>query len=247
MKEFDRLTTLMERFNLKVQMVPLAQAHLVVTKSDQGAPQQVLLNTGGVGFAINDTEILLCASIDWGGDANPLFSALPPIIDIRFEDGDDFVALINLIHHELELQRCGSDSVVNRLCEILVVKILRAKIEQGDAEPGLLAGLCDPRLSRAIVVMHDQPSKDWDNQQLAHIAGLSLSRFAELFSQQIGVSPSAYLRRWRMVLARQDIRGGARISAVARRYGYQTSEGFSRAFNKQFGTNPMQQRFQSQA
>ncbi len=242
MNTFDRLTALMERFSLSVQITSIENAQLVVLKPCADGSQRVLLNTKGVDFTVESADILLCAAVDWGGDSNPLFSALPPILEISFTHDDDVIPLLELMHKEIKLQRCGSASVVNRFCEILIVKILRAKIEQGSDEPGLPAGLADPRLSRAIVALHNKPAHNWNNQQLAEIAGLSLSRFSELFALQVGVTPTAYLRGWRMVLARKDIRAGGRISAVARRYGYRTGEGFSRAFHKHFGVNPIQHR-----
>jgi AraC-like DNA-binding protein len=49
----------------------------------------------------------------------------------------------------------------------------------------------------------------------------------------------AYLRRWRMTLARQDLDRGHRVQAVARRYGYGSSEALARAFQRQFGLNPV--------
>ena len=97
--------------------------------------------------------------------------------------------------------------------------MMRAQIEAGSTQPGLLAGLSNPRLSRAIVVMHDRPGQAWRNEDLAHIAGMSLSRFAETFLAEVGEPPAAYLRRWRLTLARQDIAKGQRVDVVARRYG----------------------------
>ena len=74
------------------------------------------------------------------------------------------------------------------------------------------------------------------------IAGLSLSRFAEVFLAMVGETPAAYLRKWRLTLARQDVAKGDRINAIARRYGYRSPEGFARAFKNQFGENPMMRR-----
>ena len=76
------------------------------------------------------------------------------------------------------------------------------------------------------------------------IAGLSLSRFAELFRSRLNETPQAYLRRWRMTLARQDIARGDRIKAISRRYGYASSEAFAKAFHRQFGGNPLTVRHQ---
>ena len=78
--------------------------------------------------------------------------------------------------------------------------------------------------------------------RLAEIAGLSRSRFAEMFLTSVGEPPAAYLRRWRLTLARQDVDKGHRVDAIARRYGYGSAEGFTRAFRKQFGALPIELR-----
>ena len=67
---------------------------------------------------------------------------------------------------------------------------------------------------------------------------MSLSRFADVFRTTLGETPQAYLRRWRMTLARQDIEKGERIAAVARRYGYASAEALSHAFQRQHGNKP---------
>jgi AraC-like DNA-binding protein len=116
--------------------------------------------------------------------------------------------------------------------------LLRDQISQGTTEVGLLAGLADPRLSRTIVAMHDFPGRVWSNADLAQEAGLSLSRFSELFAQIVGETPMGYLRRWRLILAHQDITRGDRVDAVARRYAYTSPESFTRAFRKAHGVAP---------
>jgi AraC-like DNA-binding protein len=239
MSAFDRLSTLMERFSLDVRPAPLEAATLVVEARAGGVARKAWLRTGASGFGISADRVVFAAAVDWGGAANPLMSALPELVEFDLENDDEGRSLIALIQSELAAERCGSASVVNRLCEVLLVRILRAQIEAGSAEPGLLAGLSDPRISRAIVAMHDRPGRQWRNEELARIAGLSLSRFAEIFTTTVGEPPSAYLRQWRLILARQDVSRGDRIDAIARRYGYASPEGFARAFRKRFGENPI--------
>lgn len=48
-----------------------------------------------------------------------------------------------------------------------------------------------------------------------------------------------YLRRWRLILAHQDLVRGDRVEAVARRYAYASPEGFTRAFRKAYGVAPV--------
>jgi AraC-like DNA-binding protein len=50
----------------------------------------------------------------------------------------------------------------------------------------------------------------------------------------MGIAPMQYVRRWRLSLARTELTKGERISQVAIALGYQSVEGFSRAFHKHF-------------
>ncbi len=241
MPSFDRLSSLMARFELRVLPVTSNDAHLFVFAHINSAePSRVVLSRRG-GENLQDTAVetaMFRAQVAWGGDTNPLLQGLPDILELKLEDHSEIAAITSLLKTENNNKRCGSESVLCRLCEILIVRLMRAQLEQGNVEAGLFGGLADPRLGRAIVAMHEDPGKKWKNDDLARIAGLSLSRFAELFSKMVGETPFGYLRRWRLVLARQDITQGARIQEIASRYGYRSGEALSRAFRKQFGEAP---------
>jgi AraC-like DNA-binding protein len=239
MPQFDRLTKLMDRFSLRVRPAPLDKATLIVTSTEDGAPQTVYFRATEAEFGDLPANVVFSAAVDWGGMSNPLVAALPTVVEFDLADDAESRCLVSLILAERAGHRCGSASVLNRLGEVLVVRMLRVQIEAGSTQPGLLAGLSDPRLARAIVSIHDQPGKNWRNGDLAQIAGFSLSRFSEMFLAKVGEPPAAYLRRWRLTLARQDVARGDRVEAIARRYGYASSEGFTRAFRRHFGENPV--------
>ena len=239
MQRIDRLTTLINHFSLSVRPAPLSEATLVVMAAENGAPRKATLRAVAEGYKIPPDQVLFAAEVDWGGTSNPLVAALPTTVEFDLSNDTESLSLITLMQSELVAQRCGADPVISRLGEILIVRMLRAQIEAGSTQPGLLAGLSDPRLSRAIVAIHDHPGRNWRNEDLAQIAGLSLSRFAEVFLAMVGEPPAAYLRRWRLTLARKDVVKGDRVDAIARRYGYTSSEGFARAFKKHFGENPI--------
>ena len=242
MSRHDRLTTLISRFTLEGHPAPPQAATLVVLEDAQGRPCKALFQPRAAGFELGAARAVVAARVDWGGISNPLVSALPDRIEVDLTCDEETMALAMLMKAEMEMQRCGAASVVNRLGEVLVVRILRGQIEAGSTRPGVLAGLSDPRLSRAIVAIHDTPGRNWRNEDLAEIAGLSRSRFAEMFLTSVGEPPAAYLRRWRLTLARQDVDKGHRVDAIARRYGYGSAEGFTRAFRKQFGALPIELR-----
>ena len=184
-----------------------------------------------------DEVPLAACVIEWGGGSNPLMAALPAVVSLPIRDAETR-ALLDLFLAEAAAHRCGSGKVLERLAEVLVIRLMRQQIEKGATEPGVLAGLADSRLCRAIAAMHEDPGRVWTNGDLASEAGMSLSRFADAFRGAVGETPQSYLRRWRMTLARQDMDRGARVQVVARRYGYASSEALARAFHRQFGVNP---------
>ena len=242
MDHLDRLTTLIDRFKLAVQGAALEDANLVVLTAPDGGPEQAVFRTLGTGFGVAENAVLFSAFVDWGGQQNPLLTALPETLCVDLTKDPDSIGLVTVMQSEISQPRCGGDAVLSRLGEVLIVRIIRAQIEAGAKEPGLLAGLSDPRLSRAIVAMHDRPGHHWRNEDLADLAGMSLSRFAEAFLTEVGEPPAAYLRRWRITLARQDIAKGDRVDSVSRRYGFSSPEGFSRAFKKMHGQTPIELR-----
>lgn len=241
MSRYDRLSALIARFSLSVTLADRDAANLIIYRTvATGRPSRVVFSPlaaiASEPAAGEAPMFSACAA--WGGSANPLFSALPQRVELDIGEDPQTANLVQLLKTESETRRCGSETVLDRLGEVLMVRLMRAQIERGRADRGLLGGLAHPRLSRAIVALHEAPGRAWRNEDLASIAGLSLSRFAELFAAVVGLTPMAYLRQWRMTLARQDIERGERVQTVARRYGYGSSEALSRSFRRQFGQNP---------
>ncbi len=241
----DRLSALVSRFEIKVSPTQLELANLAICRStSSSSPSQVLFTP--VGRLPGDIDVgglsLFSACASWGGEDNPLVAALPPHIEVDISEDLEMQSLAMLLISEDKQQRCGSKSVINRLGEILLVRLLRTQLSAGTTHVGLLAGLADSRLSSAIVAVHEEPGQHWRIEQLAEIAGLSTSRFADRFTKTVGQTPMAYLRHWRMVLARQDVEQGDRIQAVASRYGYASSEAMSRAFKRHYGSSPIAMR-----
>ncbi len=234
----DRLTTLVERFQLTVQSAPLSEANLIAVGDKKGQASLVAFHPRGSAVQYSPRNVLWSARVVWSGDSNPFLAALPEVAEFDLASDADARALVQLMHSEALADRCGAQSVISRLGEVLMVRLLRDQIERGTTQTNLLAGMADPRLSRAIVSMHDNPGRVWSNADLADVAGLSLSRFSELFTQQVGEAPMGYLRRWRLILARQDVMRGDRIEAVARRYAYGSAESFTRAFRAAYGVVP---------
>jgi len=134
--------------------------------------------------------------------------------------------------------RCGRGAALNRLCEVMMLLILWSAIDRGATGPGLLTGLSHPSLHRALVVMHDTPTRAWSIEDLAAVAGMSRSHFMALFREVVGTTPQAYLTGWRLVLARRKLSKGAKVKTVARQVGFGSAAAFSRAYFRKFGDWP---------
>lgn len=148
--------------------------------------------------------------------------------------------LLALIREESTSPRAGQALVLERLLEVLLVEaIRRAPANEGAAQPGLLAGLADPQLARALRALHADPRRPWTVERAARLAGLSRSVFAERFATVVGLSPMDYLLRLRMALAKDRLRfGRAPIAEVAAACGYRSVSAFSTAFRRIVGIAP---------
>ena len=148
--------------------------------------------------------------------------------------------LLALIRDESSSERAGQALVLERLLEVLLVEAIRqAPAGDGVAKPGLLAGLADPHLAKALRALHGDMRRPWTVERAARVAGLSRSVFAERFVAVVGVSPMDYLLRLRMALAKDRLRfGGARLVEVAEACGYRSVSAFSTAFRRVVGVAP---------
>lgn len=171
-----------------------------------------------------------------------LSDLLPAFVHIRAADAaaDRLGRMIALIADEALADRPGRDLMLERGVEILLVEGLRHRPD-GDApgRTGLLRGLADPHLARALRRLHADVSAGWTVATLAREAGLSRSAFSERFARTVGASPMEYLIRWRMALAKDLLqREAPPLETVAAAIGYQSASAFSTAFRRRVGRSP---------
>jgi AraC-like DNA-binding protein len=171
-----------------------------------------------------------------------LLALLPGIIHIRAAEGDTgrLTRIIELIMEECTADRPGRDMILERLLEVLLVEALRWRSIGEDALPaGLLAGMRDPALAKVMRAMHSDVRAAWTVAELARLAGMSRSAFAERFVETLGCAPIEYLARWRMTLAQDALsRGGKPLDRLAEEIGYDSASAFSTAFRRRVGCSP---------
>ena len=186
-----------------------------------------------------ETAELVCASFEFGsGLGNPLARALPALLRVRLADAPALDATLALLFREAVERHCGRQAVLDRLMEVVIVQLLRDLMDRGVLRSGLLAGLADRRLARAINAMHARPAESWSLESLAGVAGMSRARFAARFRELVGSTPGAYLADWRLGVAQSLLRRGRPVQIVADEVGYGSASALSRAFSARLGMSP---------
>jgi transcriptional regulator GlxA family with amidase domain len=168
---------------------------------------------------------------------------LPPLILIRGSEGHLAPWLrVTLDHLCEEVQRpeLGSEAVLTRLADVLLIQSLRAYFHSlQEAPPGWLGGLKDPQIGAALSLIHGRYCEPWTVASLAQEVAMSRSAFSERFRLLVGESPLAYLARWRLYSAARMLRSsGAKLSQISRRVGYESEVAFHKAFKRVVGVSP---------
>jgi AraC-like DNA-binding protein len=205
------------------------------------------IRTGGDGPS--DTHIICGFFSCDARPFNPLLESLPRFM--RFSRNmasgsppsllDQFIQFATA---ETGNKRAGSQSVLNRLSELMFVEVVRLHMDQlGNSNTGWLAGLRDPLVGRALTLLHGRPGHTWTLEELASKAATSRSALADRFTQIVGCPPMQYLTQWRMQLAAKRLADpSVKVATVAHEVGYESEAAFSRAFKKFVGRSPGQWR-----
>src|SRR5215467_7826061 len=204
------------------------------------------IQTGGEGPS--DTH-LICGFFSCDARPfNPLLDSLPRFMRFSRDTSPGSQSLLNqfiqFATSETGNKRAGSQSVLNRLSELMFVEVIRMHMDQlANNNTGWLAGLRDPLVGRALTLLHARPAHAWTVEQLASDAAASRSALAERFTQIVGCPPIQYLTQWRMQIAAKRLADpGVKIATIAHEVGYESEAAFSRAFKKFVGRSPGQWR-----
>src|SRR5262249_21723775 len=116
---------------------------------------------------------LVCATVELGGaEGNPIGQGLPECVVLPLAAHPALGPVCNLLVGEAFSEGGGRQTALDRLFEYLLILIVRHVVES----TGVLAGLADPRLAKALTAMHEAPKKPWKRADLAHVCGMSRAR-----------------------------------------------------------------------
>jgi AraC-like DNA-binding protein len=187
---------------------------------------------------------IICGYLGCERHAESLFlSGLPALLKTNVRSSPAGAWIESAIRHcasEPELHQPGRLAVLAKLAETVFVETLCRYMDELPPErTGWLAGARDPRVGRALALVHRNPARAWTLPELARASGTSRTVLADRFAQLMGESPLAYLARWRLQLgARLLLTTNRTILQVACDVGYESEAAFNRAFKRTFGAPP---------
>ena len=188
----------------------------------------------------SDHADLVCASVGFGANhGNPLAHGLPDVLALNLDSMSTLSPAVDMLFDEAFHQRVGRQAALDRLSEIVILQLLRHAMDAALIDKGVLAGLGDAKLSKALDAIHQQPGEAWSLQSLADVSGMSRSRFSSKFLEVVGVTPGDYLTDWRLGIAKTLLRQGRPVKHAAHLVGYADASAMARAFAARHGgTSP---------
>jgi AraC family transcriptional regulator len=99
------------------------------------------------------------------------------------------------------------------------------------------------RMSSSIDYIERNITENILYDEVAKLACCSMHQFGRVFSYIVGVSLSEYIRRRRLTLAALELQGSqTKVIDVALKYGYESPDAFTRAFQNMHGITPKEAR-----
>jgi AraC-like DNA-binding protein len=221
-------------------LTPVSAAGLIQRSADGGT---LKIHYGGGRAPTN----IICGFLGTQDSFNPLFATLPKMLKLNISKAasrDWIESSVRFAANELVRGRLASSSVMSRLSEVLLVEAVREYASTiGDQKRGWLKGLSDPNIGRALALIHGDLAAPWSADTLANTVALSRSAFMERFTDLIGMPPIRYVTVWRLETAKRYLLESRKsVAQTAHAVGYESEEGFRRAFKREFEMSPAEWR-----
>jgi AraC family transcriptional regulator, activator of mtrCDE len=236
-----------------VVLIPRGRGHVLADRLGRApAPLERVIQESGYdgkgAFVIGKsdpqaTTQMVCGHLGFSqGADHPLLGALPEVILITQPDRGRYPLLdesLRLVARRALSDEVGAAASIARLSEVFFIEAVRASVERHPPLANVMTAMTDLHIGRALELVHKTPGDPWTVETLAKASGMSRSRFAERFTELVGVAPMAYVTEWRLQKALARLSSSkASVKEVAAQAGYQSAAAFARAFSQRFGIPP---------
>jgi AraC-like DNA-binding protein len=231
-----------------VVVLPRGDAHDLVdspaTATRPGMEVLSAIQSGQKPFPDGETTArLLCGHFEFDRTMNhPFVRDLPRLIHVKSSKNGEanwLEAITPMLAGDNGAEQPGTNTIVERLAEVLLIQVLRSYLLDQSGEFGFLAALGDRHINGALRFIHVGADRDITLADVARAVGLSRSGLASRFKELVGDTPMNYLTSWRMLKAREILQSGrVPLVEVAERVGYTSESSFSRAFKREHGQSP---------
>lgn len=165
---------------------------------------------------------------------------LPVFLCFNLFDESSVTHTAELIFTEAFSDQQGRQMMINRLCDIFVLQMLRSVLKSGTLELGMIAADSHPMLAPLIKAIKGKPEYEWSVEEMAASVAMSRSKFASLFKDTVGQPPLEYVTGLRMAMAKGLLKQNRSVGLVANDVGYENASSLAKVFKKHFGVTPKQ-------
>ncbi len=149
-------------------------------------------------------------------------------------------AILDQLSFEYQSFISGSQLVVNKLTEVLIVELLRMNFGRAK-DKNLITALSDKFIARALELLHEAPEENWTLVSLGEQIGMSRSGLAKRFKELVGIPMFEYLTQLRIQRAIDLLESGSiKPYEIAEKVGYESDAAFKKTFKKYTGLTPNQ-------
>lgn len=163
--------------------------------------------------------------------------------DLTTPGGRSWLAVVRMLLTELDSEHSlARESVAHReqLERLVISSLLRAQPHD------FFEALHEERppartrtVKRVVDAIDAAPEKTWDLPEMAALAGVSGRRLQQGFREQMGMSPTVYLRVVRLERVHRDlVAGTGSVTDIALRWGFTHLGRFADAYRERFGQAP---------
>jgi Cupin/Helix-turn-helix domain len=186
-------------------------------------PNTFRLREGGGG----KRTLIACCEVRFEEPSlHPLLELMPDVLLVRggVDPDPSLAGLLETMAAEMAAQRLGAATVMTRLADIVITRVVRSWVEaHADEAPGWLSAIRDPQLGKVLAALHRRPAEArwrmhlaqawlrqgrWTVSQVATRLGYdSEASFSRAFKRFVGVPPGT--------LRRSDPAGRQAVVAVS--------------------------------